>query len=129
MANATCELIWLKQLLQELKFCEVSPMKFICDNQTVLHITSNLVFHERTKHIEIDCHFVREKLVECVIVTKFVNSNDQLTYIFTKSLKGARVEYIYNKLGAYDIYAPVWGGVLKLLVHIIIIICMCFICN
>ena len=54
MANVTCELIWLKQFLQELKFCEVSPMKLICDNQTALHIVSNPVFHEQTKHIEID---------------------------------------------------------------------------
>jgi len=106
MANATCELIWLKQLLEELKFCEVSPMKFVCDNQAALHIVSNLVFHERTKYIEIDCRFIREKQIEGVIVTKFVNSNNQLTDVFTKSLKSPRVEYICNKLGAYDIYAP-----------------------
>ena len=54
MANATCEFIWLKQLLQELKFFEVSPMKLICDNQAALHNASNPVFHERTKHVEID---------------------------------------------------------------------------
>ena len=104
MANVTCELIWLKQLLQELKFCEVSPMKLICDNQAALNIASNLVFHERTKHIEIDCHFIREKLVKGVIVTEFVNSNDQLADIFTKFLKGPQVGYICNKIGAYDIY-------------------------
>ena len=63
MTNATCELIWLKQLRQELKFCEVSPMKIVCDNQVTLHIVSNPVFHERTIHIEIDCHFIKEKLV------------------------------------------------------------------
>ena len=107
MPNATCELIWLKQLLEELKFCKVSPMKLVCDNQVALHIVSNLVFHEQTKHIEIDCHFIREKLVEGVIVTEFVNSSNQLVDVFTKSLNGPRIEYICNKLGAYNIYAPV----------------------
>ena len=95
MGNATCELIWLKQLLEELKFCEVSPMKLVCDNQAALHIASNPVFHERTMNIEIDCHFIRDKLIEGVIVTDFVNSNDQLADVFTKSLKGSRVEYIF----------------------------------
>ena len=61
MALATCKLIWVKQLIQELKFTYVQPMKLYCDNQAALHIASNPVFHERTKHIEIDCHFIREK--------------------------------------------------------------------
>ena len=58
MALATCELIWLKQLLQELGCSEVKQMKLICDNQAALHIASNPVFHKRTKHIEVDCHFI-----------------------------------------------------------------------
>ena len=62
-------------------------MKLVCDNQAVLHITSNPVFHERTKHIEIEYHFIREKLAKGVIVTKFVNSNNQLADAFTKLLK------------------------------------------
>ena len=56
MALATCELIWLKHLLQELRFGKDEQMKLIFDNQAALHISSNLVFHERTKHIEVDCH-------------------------------------------------------------------------
>jgi hypothetical protein len=58
MAATTCELTWLRQLLQQLKLGDVKTMKLICDNQAALHIASNPVFHERTKHIEIDCHFV-----------------------------------------------------------------------
>ena len=62
MALITCELIWLKHLLQEQRFGKNEQMKLICDNQAVFHISSNLVFHERTKHIEVDCHFIGEKI-------------------------------------------------------------------
>ena len=106
MATATCELVWIKQLLGELKFGKIDQMELVCDNQAALHIASNPVFHERTKHIEIDCHFVREKILSGDIVTKFVKSNDQLADIFTKSLTCPRINYICNKLGTYDLYAP-----------------------
>ena len=58
MTLATCELIWLKQLLHELRFGKDEQMTLVCDNQAALHIASNPVFHERTKHIEVDCHFI-----------------------------------------------------------------------
>ncbi|PKI65567.1 hypothetical protein CRG98_014067 [Punica granatum] len=106
MDLTTCELLWVKQLLGELGVEQPGPMKLFCDNQAALHIASNPVFHERTKHIEVDCHFVREKLQSQDIVTTFVSSNDQLTDIFTKALRGSRVDYICNKLGIHNIYAP-----------------------
>ncbi|CAJ2679256.1 unnamed protein product [Trifolium pratense] len=106
MALVTCELIWLKQLPKELQFENARPMTLICDNQAALHIASNPVFHERTKHIEIKCHFVREKIESGDIVTSFVNSNDQLADVFTKSLRGPRINYICGKLGTFDLYAP-----------------------
>ena len=106
MTLATCELIWLKYVLLELRFGKDEQMKLICDNQVTLHISSNSIFQERTKHIEVDCHFIREKIASGYMTTSFVKSNDQLANIFTKSLKGPRIKYICDKLGAFDLYAP-----------------------
>jgi len=103
MAATTCELTWLRQLLQQLKLGDIKVMKLICDNQAALHIASNPVFHERTKHIEIDC---RDKVLSGETITDFIGSNDHLADIFTKSLRGPQVESICNKFGAYDMYAP-----------------------
>ena len=98
MALATFELIWLKHLFQELRFGEDEQMKLIYENQAALHISSNLVFYERTKYIEVDCHFIREKIALGCLIISFVNSNDQLAYIFTKSLRSSRIKYICDKL-------------------------------
>ena len=70
-----------------------------------MHISSNSVFHEMTKHIEMDCHFIKENIASGCM-TSFVNSNDQLADIFIKSLRGPRIKYICDKLGAFDLYAP-----------------------
>ena len=69
----------------------------------IFHLTQ---FSMRGPNIEVDCHFIREKITSGYMTTSFVNSNDQLADIFTKSLKGPRIKYICDKLGAFDLYAP-----------------------
>ncbi|XP_042946560.1 uncharacterized protein LOC122279793 isoform X3 [Carya illinoinensis] len=107
MAHTTSELTWLQHFLQEIGFPAPIPLQLFCDNQAALHIASNPVFHERTKHIEIDCHFIRDKILSGDIATPFVKSADQLADVFTKSLCWSRLKPICFKLGLYDVYAPV----------------------
>jgi hypothetical protein len=76
MASTTSELIWIKQLLEDMKITYSEPIQMYRDNQAARHIASNPVFHERTKHIEVYCHFVREKVQAGIIETPFVRSHE-----------------------------------------------------
>ncbi|GJS79339.1 uncharacterized mitochondrial protein-like protein [Tanacetum coccineum] len=62
LADTTCEITWLKYLLQEFKVQSSTPVPIMCDNISSIALASNPVQHARTKHIEIDCHFVRDKV-------------------------------------------------------------------
>ena len=97
------ELTWLRYILQDLKVPLSEPTLLYCDNQADLHIAANLVFHERTKHIEIDCHIVREKLQVGIIKPCYVSTKMQLTDIFTQALGRHQFNFLKDKLGVIDI--------------------------
>ena len=103
MRKLTSELIWIKGLLRDLGIEITTPMTMHSDNQAAIHIASNSVFHERTKHIEVDCHKVRQAVEQQVILPCYTRSEDQLADIFTKAANSKVCEFIHPKLGLIDI--------------------------
>lgn len=82
LGAATCELQWILYLLKDLHVSLIKPPVRYCDNQSAIHIAANPVFHERTKHLEIDCHLVREKMQAGIMKLLPVSSKDQLADFF-----------------------------------------------
>ena len=78
MAAVTCELTWLRYIFKDLGVQVLSPAKLYCDNSTALHIAANPVFHERTKHTEMDCHVVRDKIKWKQLAIAFTTSKTQI---------------------------------------------------
>ena len=76
LALVTCELIWIQQLLKDLHVQMICTLKLFCDNKSAIHIANNPVFHERTKHIEIDCHTVRDQIKAGRLITLHVSSRN-----------------------------------------------------
>jgi hypothetical protein len=86
MIGTWCEVSWLQSLLKHIHILHLKPTLLHCDDKAALHIATNPVFHERTKHKEMDCHFIRDKIQDGSIMTKFVTSAEQLADVFTKPL-------------------------------------------
>jgi hypothetical protein len=101
-----CEMLWVKSLLSELKVLRKGPLKLWCDNKSAINIANNPVQHDRTKHVEIDRFFIKEKLDDGTLELGHVSSKDQTTDCLTKGLGVKECHILCNKMGMIDIYRP-----------------------
>lgn len=101
MALTTCEVTWLSAMLKDLGFKDLPSTILKCDNKAALAIAANPVLHERTKHVELDCHYVREQVQAGNILPTYTPSGDQVADIFTKVLPVNLHSHHNSKLASF----------------------------
>lgn len=106
LAATVCELLWISYILRDLNVHFKTPIGLWCDNKSAIHITKNPIFHERTKHLDIDCHLVRDQYKLGFITPQHVSTNKQLTYLFTKGLCNPQFQFLLSKMHLNDIHQP-----------------------
>ena len=104
MAGTVTEIIWLTGLLKDLRVNISNPVILYCDSKVVTQIATNPIFHERTKHIEIDCHFIREKIKDGLVKLEYVGTKSQLADLLTKGLGIVQHQFLLSKLGVLDVF-------------------------
>lgn len=98
LASSAVKLCWIHMLLRDLGIFLSNPPLLWCNNVSALAIASNPFFHACTKHIEMDYHFVRERVLKCDLLFKYISSHDQIADIFTKGLPSPRFHWHTSKL-------------------------------
>ena len=96
MTDTTLELRWLRNLLCDMGVSMIAPILMHCDIKSAIAITFNPVFHDRTKHIEVDCHITRHEYEKGKITLLYVPSRAQLADLFTKAQTSTQFREIYS---------------------------------
>jgi hypothetical protein len=97
--SASCEAIWLRKLLTGLFDLEMEATVILCDNQSCIKMTENPVFHDKSKHIEIWYHYIRDMVQRGVVKLQYVGTDEQVADVLTKPLSRVKFEYFRDKLG------------------------------
>ena len=104
MATVTSKVVWLLALLKTFGLDYNQPTALYCDSKAALYIATNPIFHKRTKHIEVDCHFIRSKIQDGVIKTFHVPTRHQIADCFTKALGYKQFYFLLSKMNLLNIY-------------------------
>lgn len=106
MVATVSEILWLRWFLKDLEATQKEATNLYCDNQATRHIANNPVFHEYTKHVGMDCFFVREYVESGEILHAEIRTKDQLADMFTKPLGTDRFRLLLGKMGVRDLHIP-----------------------
>ncbi|XP_023734190.2 uncharacterized mitochondrial protein AtMg00810-like [Lactuca sativa] len=106
MASTVSEVLWVRWLFKDLQVVIDSPTTLFCDNQAARHIANNPVFHERTKHVEMNFFFVRERVSSREVVLMKIDSKMQVADLLTKGLGTNQLQFLLGKIGVKNLHAP-----------------------
>lgn len=113
MAHATCELLWLYQVLTDLKITVTNPAKLFCDNKSAMYIATNPVFHEEMKHIKVDYHTFQDQVKKGFLILMHVSSSNQHADILTKPLQPGPFNSLLVRMPISSLFSPSWCPILK----------------
>ena len=102
MSSATCEVVWLRRILEDVGEKKEEPSKVHCDIQSAVKLAHNPIYHAKSKHIELHYHFVREKIESKEIELIYCNTSDNVAHIFTKLVGKIHFEVLRKKLGVEE---------------------------
>lgn len=102
MTSAASEITWVVHLLDDIGVTDLKPVTLYCDNQSTLYTAKNPTFHERTKHIELDCHFTMEGLIQLT----YLPTQSQFSDVLTKVGHSPQFNELLSKLGMCHVPTP-----------------------
>ena len=102
LGTLASEIIWILKILKDVGVNNLVPVNTFCDNESAIKLALNLIFHDKTKHFEVDVHFIREKISKRIIKLLDINTKDQIADILTKSLGISQHEVLVFKMGMVD---------------------------
>eukprot|EP00253_Pinus_taeda_P005234 PITA_05234 len=100
--KASCEAVRLRRMLADMHASQTGPTSLFCDNYGVLKLAKNPVFHERTKHVETHCHYIRQLVEDGSVQLRYIPTSEQLADIFTKLLGPAKFEQFRGSIGVVN---------------------------
>jgi hypothetical protein len=106
---AACEVVWLRRILMDVAVPIRTPTVLRCDNQSCMAIAKNPVFHARTKHIEIQYHYVRELINDETVELEYCPTSENSADIFTKALGAEQLQHHLRRLGVGPIPSQLNG--------------------
>lgn len=102
LGSTACEIRWILKLFQDFKISSLMPVSLFCDNESAIKLALNPVFHEKTKHFEIEVHFLRDYVSKGIVKLVKIISDKQKADIFTKSLIAGQHSFLTQELGMID---------------------------
>jgi hypothetical protein len=102
LSVAVCEAVWIRKLLTDLFDHEMDPTIIHYDNQSYVKLSENPLFHDRSKHIEIEYHYIRDMVQRKVVHLQYLPTHEQIADIFTKLLAKTKFEYFRERLGLVE---------------------------